>query len=91
MSDLRKKEKEERAAKRDQIKKEFVALLKEKSDLVDRYAMIMTNDKISEIPFFFSIVLTERERAISWQFFSFMAIPGLEIGYFEKKLKVKKT
>ena len=36
MSDLRKKEKEERAAKRDQIKKEFVALLKEKSDLVDR-------------------------------------------------------
>merc|ERR1719295_2247025 len=38
MSDLRKKEKEERAAKRDQIKKEFVALLKEKSDLVDRHA-----------------------------------------------------
>ena len=43
MSDLRKKEKEERAAKRDQIKKEFVALLKEKSDLVDRWDMTITN------------------------------------------------
>ena len=68
MSDLRKKEKEERAAKRDQIKKEFVALLKEKSDLVDRYG------HPAQFIFIFSfVVLTESER-ISCQFFCVMAI-----------------
>merc|ERR1711972_329446 len=38
MSDLKRKEKEERAAKREQSKKDFVALLKEHEDIVDRHA-----------------------------------------------------
>merc|ERR1711974_224299 len=38
MVDLKRKEKEERAAKRDQSKKDFVALMKERDDVVDRHA-----------------------------------------------------
>ena len=38
MSNLRRKEKEERAAKREQAKKDFVGLLKERGDIVDRHA-----------------------------------------------------
>ena len=38
MSDLKRKEKEERALRREQSKKDFVALLKERDDVVDRHA-----------------------------------------------------
>merc|ERR1712226_924797 len=38
LSELRKKEKEDRIAKEKQIRKEFFAMLKERSDIVDRHA-----------------------------------------------------
>merc|ERR1712198_210723 len=38
LSELRKKEKEERIAKEKQIRKDFFAMLKERSDIVDRHS-----------------------------------------------------
>merc|ERR1712088_62857 len=38
LSEIRKKEKEDRVAKEKQIRKEFFAMLKERSDIVDRHA-----------------------------------------------------
>ena len=60
--DLRRREKEERAAKRDQIRKEYFELLKESSEFVDRHASFSDVKKKLENDARFKAIESGRER-----------------------------